>query len=179
VWRDRRNTGKGDSAAFQIYGTISTDGGNTYIRNFLISDTISPPIYLVRGDDFLGCAVTDSNVYTAWSDMRTKKEETFFNSTSISKIMTGINIVSTNPDIKVEFFPNPFHDETTIEIHSLQPLDKTTLLVFDISGKKVAEFTISEGTTHTIKVNHLAAGTYVWSLLSGEKELTQGKWIIE
>ncbi|HWY98589.1 MAG TPA: T9SS type A sorting domain-containing protein, partial [Bacteroidia bacterium] len=165
VWRDRRNTSKGDSAAFQIYGTISKDGGNTYTSNFLISDTISPPIYLVRGNDFLGCAVTDSNVYADWSDMRTGKEETFFNSTYINKIGTGINSVSDNPAIKVDVYPNPFHNETTIMIHTVQSLNNSTLLVFSMNGEKVKELPIGEGTMHTIRVNMLTTGTYIWSLM--------------
>jgi type IX secretion system substrate protein/BNR/Asp-box repeat protein len=179
VWRDRRNTNTGDSAAFQIYGTISTDGGNTYAPNFLISDTISPPIYLPHGDDFLGCAITDSNVYADWSDMRTTKENTFFNSTSISKVITGVNSVSNNPAIKVDVFPNPFHNQTNIVIHSAQPLQNSTMLVFSIDGKKVQELPIGEGTMHTINVNSLATGTYLWSLMQGEKVLAQGKWVIE
>ncbi len=180
VWRDRRNTGKGDSAAFQIYGTLSKDGGNTYTTNFRISDTVSPAIVnIAHGDDFLGCAVTDSNVYADWSDLRTGKENTFFNSTSINKITTGINSISDNPDIKVDIYPNPFHNETTIMIHTTQSLNNSTLLVFSVNGEKVKELPIGEGTMHTIRVNTLETGTYIWSLMQNNKILARGKWIIE
>jgi hypothetical protein len=53
------------------------------------------------------------------------------------------------------------------------------MLVFSIDGKKVQELPIGEGTMHTINVNSLATGTYLWSLMQGEKVLAQGKWVIE
>ncbi len=179
VWRDRRNTGAGDTVPFQIYGTISKDGGNTYAPNFRISDAVSPAVTLIHGDDFLGCAVSDSTVYALWSDMRTGKENTFFNATSISKLLTSVPVISDNPAIKVDVYPNPFHNQTNIMIHTAQSLQGSTMLVFSIDGKKVDELPIGEGTMHTIKVHSLATGTYVWSLVQGEKTLARGKWVIE
>lgn len=179
TWRDRRNTGKGDTVPFQIYAALSKDGGNTYSANFLISDSVSPPVTVTRGDDFLGCALSDSSIYSLWSDLRTGKENTFFNATSISKIITSVPDVSTPQDVSVEFHPNPFHDQTNIIIHTSLPMQSTSLQVYSIDGKKVDEIPIGEGVMHTINIGSLSMGTYIWSLVQEQKTLARGKWVIE
>ena len=87
--------------------------------------------------------------------------------------------ISDNPAIKVDVYPNPFHNQTNIMIHATQSLQGSTMLVFSIDGKKVDELPIGEGTMHSITVNSLAPGTYIWSLVQGEKILARGKWVIE
>jgi len=179
IWRDRRNTGKGDSVSFQIYGTMSSNGGNSYTTNFRISDTISPPILIDHGDDFLGCAVTDSNVYALWSDMRTTKENTFFNATSLNKVTTAVLSVSNNPDVKVEAYPNPFHNETNIVIHATNPLKEGMLSVYTIEGKKVSELPVSGNGTYKLNFNSILSGTYIWSLTDEGRPVANGKWIVQ
>lgn len=179
IWRDRRHTNKGDTVPFQIYGSTSVNGGNSYTPNFLISDTISPFIDLERGDDFLGCAVTDSAVYALWSDMRTGKENTFFNATPLSNISMGIFSVSDNSTIKVDAYPNPFHTETTIVIQSSTPLQNCKLEIFSIDGRKQGELPIPGNGTYQVHFNYLARGTYIWSLLQNDHAIAHGKWVIE
>ncbi len=179
VWRDRRNTGTGDSVAFQIYGATSSNGGDSYNPNFLISDTISPPIYLVRGNDFLGCAVTDSNVYSTWSDMRTGHENTFFNATPFSRIPTAVVSVSDNSNIKIDAYPNPFHNKTNIIISSATPLQPCKLEIFTIEGKKEGELQIPGNGTYKVSFNYLSSGTYIWSLVENGNAIAHGKWVIE
>ncbi|MGP8214706.1 MAG: T9SS type A sorting domain-containing protein [Bacteroidia bacterium] len=179
VWRDRRHTGKGDSAAFQIYGTISKNGGGSYSPNFLISDTVSPPVYIEHGDDFLGCGVTDSNVYAAWSDMRTGKENTFFNSTAMDKIPLEVLSVSDNSNIKVDAYPNPFHNQTNIMISSAIPLQQCKLEIYSIDGKKEGELQIPGNGTYKLSFSYLSAGTYLWSLVEKDGAIAHGKWVIE
>jgi len=179
VWRDRRNTNIGDTVPFQIYGAMSVNGGNTYTANFLISDAISPFIDLDHGDDFLGCAVSDSAVYALWSDMRTGHENTFFNATPISKVPLGITSISDNSNIKVDAYPNPFHNETHIVVSSTVPLNNCKLQVFSLDGKKVGELQIPANGSYQFSNNTLASGTYIWSLFEGDKAIAHGKWVIE
>ena len=179
VWRDRRHTNIGDTVSFQIYGSTSINGGNSYTPNFLISDSISPFIDLERGDDFLGCAVTDSNVYALWSDMRTGKENTFFNATPFSKIPSAIVSVSDNSNINVEAYPNPFHDETNIVVNSKVPLQQGILEIFSIDGKKVDEVKIPANGTYKLNFNNLSSGTYIWSLEEKGVAIAHGKWVVE
>jgi len=176
AWRDRRHTGRGDSAAYQIYGSTSPNGGNSYTHNFLISDTISPAVLIPHGDDFLGCGASDSAIYALWSDMRTGAENTFFNSTSLSKALS-VTSISNNSAIKVDAYPNPFHNETTVVIHSAQPLQHCKLQVFSIDGKQVADLNVLSNTANNIKFNNpLAPGTYIWSLVQDGNKLADGKW---
>ncbi len=179
AWRDRRNTGRGDSASFQIYAAISKNGGNSFAPNFLISDTISPPVFIERGDDFLGCAVSDSGLYVEWSDMRTGKENTFFNATQTAKIPNGIFSISDNTNIKVEAYPNPFHNETNIVINSAIPLQHCKLQIFSIDGRKQSELPIAGNGTYKLSLKSLAAGTYIWSLVENDAAIAHGKWVIQ
>ncbi len=179
AWRDRRNTGRGDSAAYQIYAAISKNGGDSYAPNFLVSDTISPPVLIERGDDFLGCGVSDSGVYVSWSDMRTGKENTFFNATPIGKIPNGIFSISDNSKIKVEAYPNPFHNETNILINSSEPLQHCTLQIFTIDGRKQSELPIAGNGTYKLDLKALSAGTYIWSLIENDAAIAHGKWVIQ
>ncbi|HTB30447.1 MAG TPA: T9SS type A sorting domain-containing protein, partial [Bacteroidia bacterium] len=179
IWRDRRNTGKGDSVSFQIYGTTSRNGGDSYTPNFLISDAISPAVLIERGDDFLGCAVTDSNVYALWSDMRTGRENTFFNATPFSKIPLSVMSVSDNSNIKVEAYPNPFHNETNIVINSKTRLQPCKLEIFSIEGKKTGEMQIPGNGTYQLNFNFPASGTYIWSLEENGVAIAHGKWVVQ
>lgn len=178
VWRDRRHTNIGDTVSFQIYGSTSINKGASYTPNFLISDTISPFIDLQRGDDFLGSAVTDSDVYALWSDMRTGKENTFFNTTPFSKIPQGVVSVSDNSNIKVNAYPNPFHNETNIVVNATVPLQNCKLEIFSIDGKKQGEYSIPDNGKYTFNFNY-PAGTYIWSLIENDKAIANGKWVMQ
>jgi len=178
IWRDRRHTNIGDTVPFQIYGSTSINGGISYTPNFLISDTISPFIDLERGDDFLGCAVTDSNVYALWSDMRTGKENTFFNATPFSKIPAAVISVSDNSNIKVDAYPNPFHNQTNIVVNSIIPLQNCKLEIYSIDGKKEGELQIPANGNYKLNFNY-PSGTYIWSLTQGSNAVAHGKWVIE
>lgn len=178
VWRDRRNLGKGDSSSFKIYGTTSSNGGDSYNSNFVISDTISPPVYVVRGDDFLGCAVTDSNVYALWSDMRTGKENTFFNADSFSKILSVASI-SDNSEVKVDAYPNPFHNSVNIAIHTPKSITNGKLFIYSIDGRQVAELPVTSNSVQTLNLSALTSGTYIWSLTQNGNKLAQGKWLVQ
>ena len=179
AWRDRRNTGRGDSASFQIYAAESKNGGDSYGPNFLISDTISPGVLIERGDDFLGCAVSDSGLFVSWSDLRTGKENTFFNATPTAKIPNAIFSVSDNSNVKVEAYPNPFHDETNIVVNASVPLQQCKLEVFSIEGRKVDEVQIPGNGTYKLNLNYLSAGTYIWSLEEKNAAVAHGKWVIQ
>src|SRR6185312_11438060 len=178
VWRDRRHTGAGDTVPFQIYGSTSTNGGDSFTPNFLISDSISPFIDLERGDDFLGCAVTDSAVYALWSDMRTGRENTFFNATPFSKIPAGVLSTFNNTTIKVDAYPNPFHNGTNIVVNASVPLQNCKLEIFDVNGKKEEEMPIPGNGSYKLNLNY-PAGIYIWSLIENNNAIANGKWVIE
>ncbi len=71
-WRDRRNYGTGFEVPFDIYGTISTDGGISFSPNFRVNT--QPSLYdtllTIRGNDFMGCDVGDDEVFVVWGDTR-------------------------------------------------------------------------------------------------------------
>lgn len=70
AWRDRRESGTGQSAAFKVYGARSLNSGNTWPANVAVSASPSPGIVLVNGNDFLGIAHTDTALTSTWADAR-------------------------------------------------------------------------------------------------------------
>ncbi len=71
-WRDRRNGGMGGEVPFEIYGSISYDGGYTFSENFLVSGSPSEydTLLTLSGNDFLSCAIGDTSIYVVWGDLR-------------------------------------------------------------------------------------------------------------
>lgn len=71
-WRDRRNGGIGRNVPFEIYGSISYDGGYTFSGNFRVSGSPSQydTILTLSGNDFLSCAIGDTSIYVVWGDLR-------------------------------------------------------------------------------------------------------------
>lgn len=71
-WRDRRNGGTGRAVPFEIYGTLSSDGGHTFGPNFVVSGSPSQydTLLTISGNDFLSCAFGDTAIYVVWGDLR-------------------------------------------------------------------------------------------------------------
>ncbi len=92
-WRDRRNYGAGLEVPFDIYGTISTDGGFTFGSNFRVNT--QPSMYdsllTIRGNDFMGCDVGSERVYVVWGDLRDT-------SSHLDIYIAGINIEDVNKE---------------------------------------------------------------------------------
>jgi hypothetical protein len=111
--------------------------------------------------------------------MRTGKENTFFNATSINKIPTGLISISDNPLVKVDVYPNPFHNETNIVINSTMLLTQGLLSVYTIDGRKEAEIKIGGNGIYKLNLASLSAGTYIWSLTEKEEDVAHGKWVVQ
>lgn len=71
-WRDRRNHGSGFEVPFDIYGTISLDGGMTFGPSFQVNT--QPSLYdtllTIKGNDFMGCDVGEDGIFVVWGDTR-------------------------------------------------------------------------------------------------------------
>ncbi len=103
AWRDRRLSGKGDTVNFNIFSTISTDGGENFAPNKLMSTISSPYLNLPKGNSFIGVAMSDNSMHSTWADLRTGDIEIYYSNREIAttveethKLSDGINI-----------YPNP------------------------------------------------------------------------
>lgn len=76
---------------------------------------------------------------------------------------------------EITVFPNPSSGDFKIDI-SGQSLD-AKLLLFDIQGREVKRYTDLHTGTNTFIFDKLPQGTYIWKLLTQEKEIGDGKWV--
>jgi hypothetical protein len=148
AWRDRRNGVPGSSSPFDFYYAISVNGGGFH-SNERISSVTSPWNAIgTSGNDFLGFAVRNGNILTAWADYRSGNWEIFFN----RDIAPSVNPINTEipAAYMLHNFPNPFNPFTNIRF-DIPESGNVKIIIYDANGKEVQ--TLYEGT--------LAPGKYV------------------
>lgn len=141
--------------------TLSATAGYTtyvwYRDNVIIAgvttnqyNTTQNGVYKVTVSDINGCKNTSDNfTYAA----------------------TAVNDVNFE-GYTVELYPNPVINELTIQVkQSLSTNGKISMLVTDITGKRIQQQTLQPG-SNTIYFNHLASGIYVIKLKQGNAEKT-------
>lgn len=172
AWRDRRNTGTGVTDPFEMYVTTSTDGGATFSANYNLSTASSPDIPIQKGNDFVGVAVSNTNLHLAWCDNRTGNYEVFTNTTPLAtlavkeenhaKISTG------------KAYPNPASEEINIEFIVINEGNFSGALT-DMNGKvllPISEVHLMAGKhVKTFPLKYLKKGNYIIRLESATQEI--------
>lgn len=76
--------------------------------------------------------------------------------------------------------PNPFSNETVIPYNLPQQVSSASLLVYDLSGKQVAMYPITEkgAASLTITSEKLAAGIYIYSVMADGKILDSKRMVV-
>jgi hypothetical protein len=163
AWRDRRNTGGTSSSSFEIYSTVSTDGGVTFKPNQNLNSTPSPFINIQKGNDFIGVCLDANNIFSDWCDLRSGNTDIFFNKTSMS-VFTGIPDDIINDDIGMKIFPNPTSGNATLQLHLRGPQYLKVDLA-DINGNVIRMITSQmfngQDQSVYIQTNGLSAGSYL------------------
>ncbi len=162
AWRDRRNTGGTSSSPFEIFSTVSIDGGSTFKPNYKISSAPSPFINIQKGNDFIGISLNDNFVFYDWCDLRTGNTEIFFNKTS----MTFFTAVSEGnmPGFVSSIFPNPTSTNATLKF-TVKEKQFLNISLFDLQGRLMKiiasqNFNIGDH-TFQISTSDLPSGTYL------------------
>ena len=92
-----------------------------------------------------------------------------------------LSFKKSEPEVNIRILPNPFTDQTTLEIHS-EKAQSASLKIFDIQGREVshnANLKLSVGKNHLIiRSSEISdyPGLYIYSLQIGKKNL-RGKLI--
>lgn len=90
----------------------------------------------------------------------------------LSKIM---NANYQKADVKI--YPNPFRDNAIIELQYLE-LQKTTLILYDISGKEIMQLK-SNNNQYQINGNALEKGMYLFKIKNDKEEIASGKLLLQ
>jgi hypothetical protein len=134
VWRDRRANSGAQNQPYKIWGNFSLDGGTTFSSSdFQLSQTDGPLMIPVDGNDFLGCAVNDSLVYSTWTDKRNNNTNQLFINKYRFPSVTSLKENSA-PDAKDIIFPNPNSGAFTLKFESS---GEKKIEIFDLNGKLI------------------------------------------
>ncbi|MCX6155313.1 MAG: exo-alpha-sialidase [Candidatus Kapabacteria bacterium] len=129
AWRDRRLNGKGDTVNFSIFSTISSDGGDNFAPNKLLSTLSSPYVNISKGNSFIGVAISNTMLHVNWADLRTGDIEIYY---SNRKVVTNVEEMHLLSD-GVSIFPNPANTFLLVDINKNQLLP-TCYEITDING---------------------------------------------
>ncbi len=116
------------------------------------------------------------------TEMKVLKEELAELKSSITSMRTnnGTSIDNNNGIILEQNIPNPFTDKTTIKYQLPQGTSKASLMVFDLNGRIVKEFVLTENKSElTIDATQIGKGLFIYSLLQNGQELMTKKMIIK
>jgi len=161
AWRDRRLSGKGDTVNFSIFSTISTDGGDNFALNKLMSTISSPYLNLPKGNSFIGVAISNNSMHSTWADLRTGDIEIYYSkrelSTSVEethKLSDGINI-----------YPNPANLIFNL-VYNGSLFFPFSYEISDLNGNVIKRDLLQY---HQVDVSNLSQGTYFLKLISNEE----------
>jgi hypothetical protein len=133
VWRDRRANNGAQNQPYKIWGSLSNNGGNSFSPNFQISQTDGPLMTPVDGNDFLGCVLNDTVVYSCWTDKRNNStNQLYFNKFKLANV-TGILSETVN-DTGIRIYPNPNKGEFIIAF--IKENDRK-IEITDMNGKLI------------------------------------------
>ena len=76
--------------------------------------------------------------------------------------------------VNINIYPNPFKDYTNIEFHCTSTIEKLTIELYSINGKRIAvlfDHQIYEGNSYSVVLNseHLPEGIYICKVIHGDE----------
>jgi hypothetical protein len=161
VWRDRRNDIANGfwNVGYDFYYALSTDNGQTWLANQIMSSQFISFDSLLAGDgnDFLSAVYSGDTLYTVWGDTRSGSLNIWFAKTIASTNTTvDINILNDSNDM-FEVFPNPAKHQLQIKLD--QSLISKSIQCYNFQGQKVYHYDISER-LNIIDVSQWKPGIY-------------------
>jgi hypothetical protein len=139
VWIDRRN----DTLdwLFEVYFSYSTDYGQTFSPNMLVSDATIGPLPHPNSwmGEYIGIDVDSSMAYIAWTDTRMGDSDIFFDTVTNPPTNTKEGSKVPSPGIQVlAISPNPTRGITEI-LYQLEIEGPVSIEIFDASGRLVRD----------------------------------------
>lgn len=151
-WRDRRNGTNGQNSTFQIFTTNSPDDGVFWSPNMQLSSGTSNVVPYAEGNDFIGVAVSDSEVHCTWANQTGNIPQIF---TNTAGFVSAVTVLPNENGIKI--YPNPTSDFIFIE----QPNEnkKLKVVITSVDGKELVQQYFTNTKTE-IDLKSFSAGVY-------------------
>ncbi|MBI4645985.1 MAG: exo-alpha-sialidase [Bacteroidia bacterium] len=178
AWRDRRINDTSSTSPFDIYTAVSTDGGVSFEPNIRLSDVSSPYSALSCCNSFIGVALTDNLLVSAWGDFRNSNWDIYF---SKSDIITETEKTIQTDKYDLRVFPNPNNSETVIQF-TLNKNQLAELKLLDDTGKEIKSLIRKElmKGEHSVILNmkSLSPGVYYIVLVMNSNISTKKMMVI-
>jgi hypothetical protein len=165
AWRDRRLNGKGDTVNFDIFTTISNDGGDNFAPNKLMSTISSPYLDLPKGNSFIGVAMSNNSMHSTWADLRTGDIEIYYSNREIATSAEETHKLSDG----IEVFPNPANTILNIDLNN-GLLIPSYYEISDLYGNIIKRDFLKK--PH-VDISTLSQGTYLIKLISNVEYSTK------
>jgi hypothetical protein len=161
TWRDRRNAGTNGfwNAPYDFYYATSTDNGQTFSSNQLLSSQLIPFDSLIaqNGNDFMSNDFSGDTLYSVWGDTRSGKMNIYFAKTIASTNINAITTLLEGDDPTWTAFPNPCRGSITVTTNDQQ--QNKTITIYSSIGTQVYSSRLTEKIMK-IDTTTLSKGTY-------------------
>lgn len=161
LWRDRREANGGQTSPYKIYGAWSSNGGAAYQPNFDLSASAGSLATPIKGNDFLGTAMSDSTIVGAWADKRGISNQIYFNSHPTG---STAGIYDAADSTMERFLPEVVSTDCVDLPHGNTPGSPIpSVQIYNVEWRLVMQFT----ETQTICFQELNDGCYFFLLKDG------------
>lgn len=136
IWLDTRDAPEGTNMSV-LYYCFSDDQGETWSDNEALSIAFDPNIGYPQQDkmgDYFDMVSDNNGAHLAWANTISGGQDVYYTHITPSSILS-VNDHASFENIKFKNYPNPFINETTIDLF-VQNKEHVTIEVFDLLGNK-------------------------------------------
>ena len=176
VWRDRRDgTGTGYTASTNTYYAYSTNGGQSFSKNFRMSDSTAPHEAALDqpGNDFMSAVLDKDTLYAVWADTRTTRVQVYFGKVVLGQKSWVSEQSLSEPATTLTIAPNPTAKGSETLHFVLPQASHCRVVLYNSIGAMVRELAASDYAageqTLSFSTTGLAAGEYVVRVETGER----------
>lgn len=126
------------------------------------------PFKLANGSDLIDKGVNVGLTYSGSKPDLGYLESNYSSNKEINTDLVSINI----ENIGFNFYPNPIKNLLTIELDNEMTKEKTTMQLFDLSGKLLINKTVNQ-TSQQVNLQNLQAGTYILTLTNSKNTIVK------
>ena len=137
IWLDTRDAPEGTNMS-ALYYSFSDDLGETWSDNETLSIAFDPNIGYPQQDkmgDYFDMVSDDNGAHLAWANTINGGQDVYYTHITPSSILSVADNSAVD-NLKFKNYPNPFIDETTIELF-VKNKEHVTIEVFDLLGNKL------------------------------------------
>ena len=127
-----------------------------------------------------GTGDTGDNLYDGWiADAGGNHEKLMINATIwLATATSNVGISELQPSNNVQLFPNPFSQQAQLSISPDINIKNGRIVIMDMNGRIIRKLEVGSSHLNIIEKNGLTAGMYMYLVISEDKLVGKGKFVI-